>query len=405
MSRHKLDLLTREAFAALSLHEKNAYLQSVVKEIQAARAEEPLPLEKDALSRLRRFYSRRSFADLKLESIKIEAMKSALSGLAEAIHLGEVKKAITHEAPSQPRPITRAAPIDDDQLMFFVPAVHDAPVKDDLNLMDIAPFSLSKTVRGGVLRYELKDSIVTIEGGAEVGLATAYDYDIFINMVSHLAAEMRDFHISQKKGLRPAIPARVYRPAAADLLKFCRRDLGGKQYLELEKALDRLQATRIKITNLSDGKRRETEAFPLIGRFKVVSRTLQDKVDQVEIEIPQWVYDGVVTPNGKPSILTLNPDYFLIARPLAKFIYRLARKAAGEGEAYYRVEDLHYRSGSRLPPHKFTLALEQLVTASRQDPLPDYDIELRKGDRGVVLHMRHRKGPASPPSLPAAANG
>jgi plasmid replication initiation protein len=391
MSRHKLTLLDRAAFAALSLHEKNAYLQSIVKEIQTARGEPFQALDKDALSRLRRFYSRRSFADLRLETIKEEGLRSALGGWGEAIHMGEVKKAITHEAPSAPRPIIRPAPLDDDQLMFFVPAVHDAPVKDDLNLMDIAPFSLSKTVRSGVLRYELKDSIVTIEGGADVGLATAYDYDIFINMVSHLAAEVRDYHISQKKGLRPDLPARVYRPSAAELLKFCRRNLGGKQYLELEKALDRLQATRIKITNLNDGKRRETEAFPLIGRFKVVSRTVQDKIDQVEIEIPGWVYEGVVTPHGKPSILTLNPDYFLIARPLAKFIYRLARKAAGEGEAFYRVEDLHYRSGSKLPRHKFNQALEQLVEATKMEPLPDYDLELRKGERGPVLYMQNRK--------------
>lgn len=391
MTRYKLDLLSRKDFATLTLHEKNAYLQRIVKEIQTVRDEPFEPLDKPALSRLRRFYSRRSFADLQLHTLTDERLKAALGKWGEAIHLGEVKKVIVHEAPSSPRPLCRPAPADDDQLMFFVPAVHDAPVKDDLNLMDIAPFSLSKTVKGGVLRYELKDSIVTIEGGADVGLATAYDYDIFINMVSHLAAEVRDYNIARKKGLRPAAPHRVYRPSSAELLKFCRRNLGGKQYLELEKALDRLQATRIKITNLTNGKRRETEAFPLIGRFKVVSRTVQDKIDQVEIEIPTWVYDGVVTPNGKPSILTLNPDYFLIARPLAKFIYRLARKAAGEGEAFYRVEDLHYRSGSRLPAHKFHATIKQLVAAAKIDPLPDYDLELRQGERGQVLHMQNRK--------------
>ncbi|MCQ0990545.1 replication initiator protein A [Jiella marina] len=398
MSRYKLDLLSREAFAALSLHEKNAYLQSLVREIQSARGESFEPLGKEALSRLRRFYSRRSFADLKLDTINDDRLREALGSFGEAIHLGEVKKAIVHEAPTQPRSVTRSAPLDDDQLMFFVPAVHDAPVKDDLNLMDIAPFSLSKTARGGVLRYELKDCIVTIEGGADVGLATAYDYDIFINMVSHLAAEVRDYRIAQKKGLRPDLPARIYRPRAAELLKFCRRTLGGKQYLDLEKALDRLQATRIKITNLGGGKRRETEAFTLIGRFKVVSRTSQDKIDQVEVEIPGWVYDGVVTPHGKPSILTLNPDYFLITRPLAKFIYRVARKTAGVGEAYYRFDDLHYRSGSKLSAHKFNQALEQLVAATKHDPLPDYDIEIRQGERGSLLYMQKRAANTTAPT-------
>ncbi len=400
MSRHKLNLISRENFAAFSLHEKNAYLQKICVDIQEARGEEHGPLGKDALSRLRRFYSRRSFADLKRDEIEDAGLRDALGRFAEAIHLGEVKRVVAHEAPSAPRPLKRTPPSDDARMMFFIPDVYDAPVKDDLNLMDYAPFSLSKLPREGVLRYELKDCVVTIQGGANIGIATAYDYDIFINMVSCLAAEVRDYRAAERKGLRPSLPGKAYRPSAADLLKFCRRHLGGKQYLDLEKALDRLLATRIKITNLNGGKRRETEAATLIGGYRVVSRTDKDRIDLVEIDIPQWVYDGVVNPNGKPSILTLNPEYFLIARPLAKFIYRLARKAAGDTEAYYKVSDLHYRSGSKLPMHKFKAAIEEIVAASQDDPLPDYDLELRNGERGGVLRMAHRKQAPGPPAVP-----
>ena len=276
MSRHKLNLLSREDFAAFSLHEKNAYLQKVCADVQQARGEEHEPLGKEALSRLRRFYSRRSFADLKRDEVEDPGLRDALGRYAEAIHLGEVKKVVAHEASATPKLLRRTAPADDAQLMFFVPDVYDAPVKDDLNLMDYAPFSLSKSPRQGVLRYELKDCTVTIEGGADIGLATAYDYDIFINMVSCLAAEVRDYRAAERKGLRPSLPDKTYRPSAADLLKFCRRDLGGKQYVDLEKALDRLLATRIKITNLSGGKRRETEAATLIAGYRVVSRTEKD---------------------------------------------------------------------------------------------------------------------------------
>lgn len=391
MSRHKLDLVTREAFAALSLHEKNAYIQHVVAEIQALRGDELQPLDKDGLSRLRRFYARRSFADLKREEIGDERLRASLSRLAESIHLGEVRKAISHETPAGPRPLKREAPDEDGQLPFFIPVAHDAPVKDDMNLMDLSPFSLSKVAKGGVLRYELKDVIVTIEGGADVGLATAWDYDIFIHMVSHLAAEMRTYEADERKGKRPSLPNRTYRPATADLLRFCQRELGGKQYLDLERSLDRLLATRIKITNLSGGKRRETEAVTLIGGYRVTSRTRGDRVELVEIDIPAWVYDGVVRPDGKPTILTLSPSYFLLSRPLAKFLYRLARKAAGDSEAFYRVDDLHYRSGSKLPAHKFRAAIQEIVQASMNDPFPDYDLELREGERGLVLKMTKRR--------------
>ncbi|MEZ5908727.1 MAG: replication initiator protein A [Hyphomicrobiaceae bacterium] len=327
-----------------------------------------------------------------LDAMHDPGLRATLRRLGETIHLGEVRALIHHETPSSPLPTFREPPPDDAQLMFFVPTVHDAPLKDEMSLMDIAPFSLSKTIRHGVIRYELKDAVITIEGGAEVGLVTAYDYDIFIHMVTHLAVAMRDYRQAESKGLRPSLPPRTYRPTAAEILKFCRREQGGKQYEQLEPSLDRLQATRYKITNLTDkGSRRAAESFPLIGRYKVVSRTRSERVDQVEIDIPEWVYNGVVAPGQTPSILTLNPDYFLIARPLAKFIYRLARKACGtRGIAEYGLDTLYQRSGSAMPFRKFRDAIEDLVTATKTDPLPDFDIELHPSQSGQKLRMMDR---------------
>ncbi|ACB97418.1 replication initiator protein A [Beijerinckia indica] len=389
----RLNLKSRAEFAVLSLHEKNEYIQGIAQHVAHVRGDPYKPLDKDALSRIRRYYSRRSLADLRLEQLPDDDLKSSLARLAEAIRSDEVARVISHEVPTEPKPIVRAPPLDDSQLSFFVPSIHDAPIKDDFNLMDIAPFALSKTTGEGIIRYELKDSIITVEGGAVVGLATAYDYDIVINMISHLADATRQYRIDEAKGLRPSLPPRVYRPAASEILKFCRRELGGKQYEDLERALDRLQATRIKITNLSTkdtgrSKRRETESFPLIGRYKVVSRTSHDRIDQVEIDIPNWVYEGVVKPDGKPSILTLNPDYFLITRPIAKFLYRLARKAAGQTEAHYGLTELHKRSGSKLPRHKFRQAIREIVEAAV--PLPDYDLSLIDGETEPVLRMVNR---------------
>ncbi|MCK9910236.1 replication initiator protein A, partial [Microbacteriaceae bacterium K1510] len=116
---------------------------------------------------------------------------------------------------------------------------------------------------------------------------------------------MNDYRKAEKRGLRPSMPPRCYRPSTADILKFIRRGKGGRQYEQMESALDRLQATRIKITNLNHAsKRRAAESFPLIGRFKVISRTKNGKIDMLEIEIPVWVYRGVVSPDDKPSVLT-----------------------------------------------------------------------------------------------------
>lgn len=388
MESYLTTLLNKAEFAALSLHEKNQYLQDVARQYFDARGLDYKPLSKQALSRLRRYYSRRSVADLQLERMEDEGMRRALERMVSVVSVGHFEKHLESEIPPSEtgQNTMRPPPIGDEQMMFFVPDVYDAPLKDEVNLMDVAPFTLSKTKRDGLIRYELKDSVITIEGGAETGIANAHDYDIFLNMVTFLAEEMRKC----RKDANRSLPPRSYRPTAAQILKFCRRGSGGRQYLELEKALDRLQATRVKITNINGERRRQTESFPLIGRYRVVSRTTQNMIEQVELDIPEWVYNGVVNPKGAASILTLNPDYFLIKKPTARFLYRLARRAAGQDEAFYTLKDLHHRSGSTLPMGKFRDQIQSIVEQSQSNPLPDYDFKIKDGRSGQVLVMTKR---------------
>jgi plasmid replication initiation protein len=387
----RLDLMPRDQFAALSLHEKNAYLQALAEKFATDHGREFQPLDRDALSRLRRYYSRRVFADLQLEGKPDTGIDAALKRLAEAIRSADVARdveaALVQELPKR---TLRAPPNDDAQLMFFVPAIYDAPIKDDVNLMDVAPFALGKNARAGVITYELKDSLITVEGGAEVGLATVFDYDIFLNMVSFLAEEVRRFRVEESKGLRPSLPPKVYRPSAAHILKFSRRSSGGRQYEEIEAALRRLAKTSITITNLSGGKRRQVDTRPLIGEYTVISRTNSGKIDQIEIRIPDWVYLSVVRVDKILPLLTLNPDYFLISSGLGRIIYRLARKAAGKTEAFYTARELHKRSGSPQEFRFFLRDLKEFVTRTQAFPMPDYDLRLGQGKEGVVLHMKRR---------------
>ncbi len=394
MAAKSLNLKSREEFAGMLLYDKNAYLQEIAERFAAQEGREVIPLDKDALSRLRRYYLRRVWADLKLpKDPPTDPLQQALARLGDAIRMSDVQADITgalmQELPPA-RTVMRPAPIGDAQLMFFVPSVFDAPIKDDVNLMDVAPFSLSKRPRDGVIRYELKDSLITIEGGAETGLATVFDYDIFLNMVSYLAEEVRQFRIEESKGRRPTLPAKVYRPSTAHILKFCRRSDGGRQYEEIEQALRRLAKTSITISNLHGGKRRQVDTRPLIGEYKVVSTTSTGRVDEVEITIPDWVYMSVVKAEKVLPLLTLNPDYFLISSGLGRFIYRLARKAAGKGEAFYTVADLHKRSGSPQEMRFFLRDLKEFVSRTVAFPMPDYDIALTEGRNGPVLIMKRR---------------
>jgi plasmid replication initiation protein len=387
----KLDFMPRAQFAELSLHEKNAYLQDLARRFSEATDRPVALLSQDALARLRRFYARRSFADLKIESLPRDPLNDALRRLGEAIKADERKKDIVGGLVADlPPPVLREAPRDDAQLSFFVPVIYDAPIKDDVNLMDVAPFSLSKTRREGVITYHLKDGTITIDGSAGAGLATAFDYDIFLHKVSYMAEEAKQYRIALSKGRKPDLPARVYRPNVAHILKFCRRNSGGKQYKDMEAALDRLAGTRIKIVNLAGGKRREVINMPLIQSYKVISKTTTGHVDEVEIGVPDWVYNGIVKEEGHPHILTINPDYFLISQSIGRVIYRLARKAAGKNKAEYGLAELHKRSGSTQARPQFAQMLKRFVASTKMFPFPDYDLDLVDGRDEPKLVMRYR---------------
>lgn len=83
--------------------------------------EEPYQLDKDALARLRRYYSRRSMADLRLAEMGGPLRKS-FESIADSIRSDEVSLILRHELPATRRPsgMSRPAPLDDAQLMFFL---------------------------------------------------------------------------------------------------------------------------------------------------------------------------------------------------------------------------------------------------------------------------------------------
>jgi len=389
--QQRLDPMPREQFALLSLHAKNDYLQNLAQNFAKQTGRDYQPLDKDALSRLRRYFSRRVFADLQLEGKPDTGLEGALRRLGEAIRASDrnvdIEAALVQELPKR---TLRPATTDEAQLMFFSPSVYDAPIKDDVNLMDVAPFALGKKIRTGVITYELKDCLITIEGGAEVGIATVFDYDIFLNMVSHLAEEVRRFRIETSKGLRPTLPPKIYRPNVAHILKFSHRQSGGRQYEEVEEALRRLAKTSITITNLAGGKRRQVDTRPLLGEYRIISKTKTGKIDQIEIHIPDWVYLSVVRAEKTLPLLTMNADYFLISSGLGRFIYRLARKAAGKNEARYTARDLHKRSGSPQEYRFFLRDLKEFVTRTQAFPMPDYDLAMTDGRDGPVVLMKRR---------------
>ena len=313
--------------------------------------------------------------------------KARASALAANAERERQEATAAKAAPSS----VRKPPSGDEQADFFVPSLYDVGGRDNRSIMDVAVFRLSKTDKraGEVIRYELPDGYVEVKAGPD-GMASVWDYDIVLMMVSHLTEAMNRYRDGKADK-----PGKTFRPHVSDILKFARRGDGSRQVEEVERALDRLKGTTIKTvrerTGANGRKMREVEAEGLINRYSVLSRTDSDRVSAVEIEAPQWIYQEIV--GGKqPDVLTVHPDYFLIDPGIGRFVYRLARRAAGKGAAKWSFQTLYERSGSTGTFKKFCQNLRKII---ERDDLPEYQLREAPGQSGPQLIMTHRD------SLPA----
>jgi len=291
---------------------------------------------------------------------------------------------------AQKKTAMRRPPECDRQPDFLVPGLYDVATKDNRGFMDVALFRLSKRDQqaGKMIRYELRDGYVEVKAGPD-GMASIWDYDIVLMMISHLTESMNLFNAG-----RGRMPGRKFLPHVAEITKFCRRGRGGRQADEIEAVLDRLQGTIIKSVRVArsrngKGMERAVEAEGLIGPYKVVSRTETGKVASIEIEAPKWIYDEI-TSGTTPDVLTVHPDYFLIDLGLGRFVYRLARRAAGKTSAKWAFKTIYERSGSLGQAKEFNRMLRSLIEAN---DLPEYTLQEIAGKSGPQLLMRNRDAP------------
>lgn len=281
---------------------------------------------------------------------------------------------------------------------FFTPMLYDVSARDNRNVMDVAVFRLSKSKKraNSVIRYELPDGFVEVSSGPH-GMASVWDYDIVLMAVSHLTEAMNQYRAG--KGEKPS---QTFRPHVGDVLKFCRRENGGNQKDAVVGALQRLSTTYVAIerTNLQNGKL-ETEGENLIAWSKTVSNPVNKKVEYVEIKIADWMYKEI-TQGLKPDVLTVHPDYFLNESGIGRFVYRLARKAAGKEMAVWSFKLIYTRSGSQGSIKEFNRMLRALID---DNDLPEYSIAEENGKEGPLLRMVHRShGDKWKDVTPAAAD-
>ena len=229
---------------------------------------------------------------------------------------------------------------------FFVCDIFDAAVKGDSASMEHPIFSLSKKPDLKVRRYENGNSWAEIRPGTK-GLATVFDRDILIYCISQLIAALNDGRtVAQRLRLR-----------AYDLLVATNRDTSGRGYLQLREALERLQGTQI-ATNIVTGGKETFDVFGIINRARIVRETRDGRMQEVEIELSDWVFQAVEA----QEVLTLDRRYFQLAKPLERRLYELARKHVGQQSGFrIGIEKLRNKCGSQSTAKEFRRLLQTII--------------------------------------------
>lgn len=263
---------------------------------------------------------------------------------------------------------------------FFILDVADAAPKDDLASMEHPVFSLSVKPDMRELEYEHNGRRLRIVPSGK-GLATIMDKDILLYCISKMV---------HAKNSGEAITPWV-EMSAHEVMVATNWRTNDASYQRFEEALIRLKGTVI-VTDISTDQHVQTRGFGLIDEFEINRRNGKGelspfgRLNQVRVKVSDWTYRAV---QGM-EVLTINPLYFRLRRPLERRIYELARKHVGDQNHPFVISMtvLQKKVGSNSPEKKFRFFLKQIAADGH---IPDYNIEV---DGPKAIFTRQTAAPA-----------
>jgi len=254
----------------------------------------------------------------------------------------------------------------------------EKPLRDVIDLMEFPFLALSKD-RINPIVYESKDKTqkVIISGHRGHFIASIYDWDIILVVAGKIQEIMNN---------GSDIPSRKITIPRHELLKALHREGGRKQQKDLEKSLARLQLTGINTTiNNQDG--RYVEGFGFIENWRYSERKSDREAKIIQITLSEWLYELCC---AQGSLLKSNSLYFDLTSGLKRFLYRTARKHAGNNKDgwEFSVEKLYEKSGSE---SSFKLFKSKLKTVVSDNNIPDYSMKwLENNGKALVCFKRSK---------------
>lgn len=275
--------------------------------------------------------------------------------------------------PSSPRGLL---PVHHPNRDFFLCDIFDYAMKDDGVSMEAPIFTLATKPDTSVWRWESKDKSRSVTVTPSVlGRATQFDKDLLIYVVSQMTEALNRERADANH--------RTVRFVVYDYLVSTNKPVGGAEYRRLQDALERLQGTSIK-TNIKTGGERIKEGFGIVASWKIIEKSPNDdRMIGVEVTLSKWLFNAVQA----HEVLTINPDYFRLRKPIERRLYELARKHCGTQPGFtIGVALLQEKCGSKAKLYEFRRMLREIVA---DDLLPDYQL-VPNWDKDQVT-IRNRK--------------
>lgn len=282
----------------------------------------------------------------------------------------------------------RRPPRGDQQQDLFAACFADIPIRDQRDMMERPFFSLAKRPRLEPIEYKVGDVWVEVTANPKFGMASIWDADILIWAATQLTEGLdRGLEVSRTIQFHPY-----------NLLKSIRRPTGGEHYARLRAALDRLTHTAVR-TNIRTSGKQKFASFHWLEAWQEVVDSETGEPLGMKITLPDWLFSGIVHRGG---VLTIHEDYFLLTGGVERWLYRIARKHAGNQDLgwQFTMKQLYQKSGSLVRYSDFALFVRKVI---RANTLPEYAFTTTRNDEGdeIVHIVRRNKLSVNDPSFVA----
>ena len=309
---------------------------------------------------------------------KVKAKRSA-AGQDTSFEEDSAPSAVSLEAlesvPAPSKPKRGLLPVHYPNRDFFLCDLFDYALKDDGVSMEAPIFTLATKPDLSVWEWKSRDQNRSITVTPSVlGRATQFDKDLLIYVVSQMTEALNQGRLDAN--IR-TVHFKVY-----DYLVSTNKLSGGKEYGRLQEALERLRGTSIK-TNIKTGGQSVKEGFGIVDSWKIIEKSPDDeRMIAVEITLSQWLFNAVQA----HEVLTINPDYFRLRKPIERRLYELARKHCGhQAKFLISLDLLQEKCGSKSSLKEFRRSLREIIQA---DTLPDYQMILDEESDQVAFYSR-----------------